>query len=251
MDRRQFARLPETENLIYMVGLKFGTSDRPERTWAINALLPAGVAERYPDARIAALSTGNVYPLAPVAGPGSAETDPLTPVGEYANSCVARERIFEFVARRNTTPLVLVRLSYALDLRYGVLVDVARRIRAGQPVDVTMGYANGIWQGDANELIIRALGLASAPPLALNLTGPRFSLREVAGRLGALMDRPVEIVGREAEGAYLSDTSRLRALLGEPPTPLERVLGWTAAWVMRGGELWDKPTHFEVRDGAY
>jgi nucleoside-diphosphate-sugar epimerase len=251
MDPGALARLPDTDALIYMVGSKFGTTGHPERTWAINALLPARVAARFPRARIAALSTGNVYPMAPVVGPGSAETDPLTPRGEYANSCVGRERLLGFYSRKAGTPVVLIRLSYALDLRYGVVVDVARKVYAGLPVDVTMGYANGIWQGDANAMILRSLALAASPAYALNLTGPRFSIREVAMRLGKLMDRPITLVGREAETAYLSDTTRLHQTLGHPSTPLDAVIRWTAQWIVEGGPLLDKPTHFETRNGRY
>jgi nucleoside-diphosphate-sugar epimerase len=251
MDRTALVRLPDTENAIYLVGLKFGTTADPALTWAINALGPSYVSERYPTARVAALSTGNVYRLVPVDGSGSNEDDPLTPTGEYANSCVARERIFQFSSRQNRTPIALVRLSYALDLRYGVLVDIARKVAQEEPVDVTMGYANAIWQGDANEMVIRSLGLASVPPLALNLTGSRFSLRDVALRLGNLMERQVKIVGTEADTAFLSNTTRMRTALGAPPTSLDTVLQWTASWVARDGRIWEKPTHFEVRDGAY
>lgn len=245
------ARLPDTDALVYMVGSKFGTTDHPERTWAINALLPTRVAERYPRTRIAALSTGNVYPMAPVEGPGSKETDPLTPRGEYANSCVGRERLLSFCARQAGTPMVLIRLSYALDLRYGVLVDVARKVYAGRPVDVTMGYANAIWQGDANAMILRALSLAQLPAYPLNLTGARFSIRDVALKFGDLMDCSVTLTGQEADTAYLSDTTRLQQTLGEPPTPLDAVIHWTAYWVAESGRFLDKPTHFETRDGNY
>ena len=251
MEPGSLACLPDTDALIYMVGSKFGTTDYPERTWAINALLPTRVVKRYPRTRMAALSTGNVYPMAPVTGPGSKESDPLTPKGEYANSCVGRERLLGFCARRSGTPVVLIRLSYALDLRYGVLVDIARKIDAGRSVDVTMGYANGIWQGDANEMILRSLALARCPAYPLNLTGPRFSVREVAMRFGQWMERPVTLVGQEAKTAYLSDTSRLHQTLGRPSTPLDVVMRWTACWIAGGGRLLDKPTHFETRNGHY
>ncbi len=251
MDPGALARLPDADVLVYMIGSKFGTIGHPERTWAINAWLPTRVVARYPHTRIAALSTGNVYPMVPVVGSGSVETDPLVPRGEYANSCVGRERLLGFYARKADTPVVLIRLSYAFDLRYGVLVDVARKVYAGRPVDVTMGYANGIWQGDANEMILRSLKLAQSPAYALNLTGPRFSIREVALRLAELMACPVTLVGQEAETAYLSDTTRLHQTLGKPPTPLEMVIRWTAHWIATGGRLLDKPTHFETRDGRY
>lgn len=252
MQPEALAALPDTANLIYMVGLKFGTTQNPARTWAVNTLAPAHVARRYPRARIAALSTGNVYPLVPVSGGGSRETDPLTPLGEYANSTVARERIFEFFSQENGTPVALLRLSYALDLRYGILVDIAQKVYQEQPIDVSTGYMPCIWQGDANEMIIRALALATSPPTALNLTGPApLSTRATALRFGELMNKPVHLTGEEAETAFLSNTARLVAALGQPPTPLETVIRWTAHWIMSGGRLLNKPTHFEVRDGAY
>ncbi len=252
LDREAVQRLPDSENVIYLVGLKFGTRQDPARTWAVNTLVPAHVAERYPRARLVALSTGNVYPMVPVSSGGSVETDPLTPLGEYANAAVARERVFEFFANRNRTPMVLVRLNYAFDLRYGVLVDIARKVQAGEPVDVTMGYLNCIWQGDANAMILRSLQLARNPPLALNLTGPVvLSVRELAFRFGKLLGRPVQITGTEADTALLSNTQPAIELLGPPPTPLDDVLRWTAHWIQSGGRVLDKPTHFEERAGNY
>jgi len=217
----------------------------------VNTLIPSFVADRYPHARFAALSSGNVYPLAPVSGSGSLESDPLTPLGEYANSCVARERIFEYYAQQNGTPIALVRLSYALDLRYGVLVDIAQKVYSGEPVDVRMGYANGIWQGDANAMIIRSLVLASTPAIALNLTAHRFQVREVAHTFGQLLGKPVSITGTEQSTALLSDLSKLHASLGKPPLPLETIMRWTAHWIQLQGRILGKPTHFEARDGVY
>lgn len=252
MDPGALSRLPESENVIYMVGRKFGTTRNPEETWAANTLLPARIAEHYAQARIAALSTGNVYPMVPVGSGGAVETDPLTPLGEYANSSVARERIFGFFSRRNGTLVTLIRLSYALDLRYGVLVDIATKVRAGQPVDVGMGHVNCIWQADANEMIIRSLALASSPATAINLTGVRpLAVREVAHRFGELMGRPARIVGAEGTTALLSNTERARRTLGAPPTPLDTVIRWTAHWVAAGRRVLDKPTHYEVRDGGF
>ncbi|HMB91918.1 MAG TPA: NAD(P)-dependent oxidoreductase [Rhodothermales bacterium] len=252
MDRAAVEALPDAENVIYLVGMKFGTRQNPARTWAINTLVPDRVSERYAGARIVALSTGNVYPLVPVAQGGSVETDALTPLGEYANAAVARERIFEYAAERDGTRVALIRLNYAVDLRYGVLVDLAQKIAVGEPVDVTMGHLNCIWQGDANEMIVRALDLTMQPSIALNLTGQNvLSIRELAQRLAALMDRPVEIVGIEAETALLSNPARAIAALGKPSTALETMLRWTAHWVQHGGTTLNKPTHFEVRDGRY
>lgn len=252
LDRNSLAGLPDASNVIYLVGLKFGTQDNPARTWAVNTLVPSYVAERYPGARIAALSTGGVYPLVPVDGGGSREADALVPPGEYANSCIGRERIFEFYSRSNGTPVTLVRLSYAVELRYGVLIDIARRVYAGEPVDVTMGYLPYIWQGEANAMVIRSLGLAESPPVALNLTtSPPLKVRAVAQQLGERMGRPAVIVGEEAPSALWSNTERLEAALGRPAVTLDTMLRWTADWMMRGGRLLGKPTHFEVRDGAY
>lgn len=252
LERGALDGLPDSANVAFLVGLKFGTQQRPSRTWAVNTLVPAHAAERYTDARIVALSTGNVYPLVPVDGGGSVESDALTPLGEYANAAVARERIFEYFAEERGTAISCIRLNYALDLRYGVLVDIARKVWNGEPVDVSMGYFNSIWQGDANSMILRAFGLPAPAPRALNLTGPeRLSVRDVAERLGREMGRPARIVGTEARTALLSDTSRMRELLGPAPTSVGRVLEWTARWVRDGRPTWNRPSHFEVRDGRY
>ena len=246
------AQLPDARDVLYLVGLKFGTSQNPALTWAANTLIPTLVAGRFPRARLVALSTGNVYPLVPVAGGGATETHPLTPLGEYANAAVARERLFEFHAQRHRAPMVLIRLNYAVELRYGVLRDLAEKVRTGAPVDVTQGYFNCIWQGDANDAIVRALGLAAHPPLALNLTGPEvLSVRAVCTRVAELMHRPAQFLGAESGTALLNNPGRACALLGPPPTALEDMLRWTVHWVERGGPSLNKPTHFEVRDGRY
>jgi dTDP-4-dehydrorhamnose reductase len=252
LEREALKPLPDSENVVYLVGLKFGTQQNPSLTWAVNTLVPAHVMERFPGSRMVALSTGNVYPLSPASSAGSVETDPLTPLGEYCNAAVARERLFEYASRKHASPLALLRLNYATDLRYGVLLEIAQKVWASQPVDVTMGCLNCIWQGDANEMILRSLGLAQLPSAAFNLTGSaRLSVRELALRFGGVMGRPVTIVGREADTALLSNSTRLFTALGEPPTPLETVLKWTAHWVMTGGTTLGKPTRFEVRDGKF
>lgn len=251
-DRDATARLPEASNVIYLVGLKFGTSQNPALTWAANTLVPAAVAERFRNSRIVALSTGNVYPLVPVASGGATESHSLTPLGEYANAAVARERIFEYHAQRFGGPVVLVRLNYAVDLRYGVLRDVAEKVWHSEPVDIGNGYFNCIWQGDANDMIIRALAWAKNPPTPLNLTGTDvLSIRSLAARFGELMRKTVKLTGNEAADALLSNASRATELLGRPSTSLDVMLQWTAHWVMRGGRSLNKPTHFEVRDGKY
>jgi nucleoside-diphosphate-sugar epimerase len=250
-DRSALARLPDSENVISLVGLKFGTTQSPARTWAVNTLVSANIAERYSSARFVTLSTGNVYPLVRVAGGGALESDALTPVGEYANAAVARERIYEFCCTRTRTPLVLIRLNYAVELRYGVILDIARKVWVDEPVDLTTGHLNCIWQGDANEMIVRALGLAEQPVLALNLTGPIVSVCELTVRLAELLGKPARFAGSESETALVSNTDRMAKLLGPAPTPLEAVLRWTGQWIRQGGRLLGKPTHFEVRDGSY
>jgi nucleoside-diphosphate-sugar epimerase len=190
--------------------------------------------------------------MVPIARGGATETDPLTPLGEYANAAVARERLFEFHSGQRGTRMVLVRLNYACDLRYGVLHDLAQSVRSGEAVDLTTGYFNCIWQGDANDCIVRSLGLAASPPLALNLTGPDIlSVRAVATRLAELMGKSVKFTGLESGLALLNNPARACELLGTPPTPLEQTMRWTAHWVMRGGTSLNKPTHFAVRDGQY
>jgi nucleoside-diphosphate-sugar epimerase len=250
--RDEIARLPDAGDLLFLVGVKFGTSQNPSLTWATNTVIPTNVADRFPQTRTVALSTGNVYPLVNVADGGAVETDPLTPLGEYANAAVARERIFEFHSQRQGTPLVLVRLNYAVELRYGVLHDLARKIWAGEAVDLASGYFNCIWQGDANDAIVRSLALAASPSLPLNLTGPEvLSVRSVASELGKLMGKSVRFNGTELSTAQLSKSTNACKLLGPAPTPLEAMLRWTAHWVMHGGISLNKPTHFEARDGKY
>jgi nucleoside-diphosphate-sugar epimerase len=250
--RDAIASLPDASNVVYMAGQKFGTRDLPSLTWAVNTLVPAMVAERYATSRIVAFSTGNVYPMSPASGTGSREADPLTPVGEYANSCVGRERVLEHVSRTHGTPIAIIRLNYAVDLRYGVIVDIAHRIVAGEPVRVDMGYVNVIWQGDANAQAIRALELAASPPFVVNVTGPELlSVRETAMQLGRLLGATPRFEGTEARDALLSDTSLAQSHFGQPSVPTDTLIHWVAEWVARGGTQLGKATKFEVRDGRY
>lgn len=252
LDSSAVRKLPDAANIIYLVGLKFGTAENPSATWAMNTIVPARVMERHPGVRVVALSTGNVYPLSAVTRGGSTENDRLTPLGEYANAAVARERIFEFYSRQNKTPVALLRLFYAVELRYGVLVDIARKVHSGEPIELSNGFFNCIWQGDANDMAIRALSLAAARPTAWNLCRPEmFSLKAIATRLGELLDRAPNFSATEAPTALLGNSDKLSAKLGGPSVPLDQMLRWIAHWVKQGGRNLGKPTHFEVRDGNY
>jgi len=252
LQRRGFENLPDSGDIIYLVGMKFGTQQNPSLTWAVNTLVPAWVMERYPNARLVALSTGNVYPLVSTRSGGAGEAHPLTPIGEYANAAVARERVFEFFSRQNDTRVALLRLSYAVELRYGVLADIAQKVLTRAPIDLANGYFNCIWQADANEMILRALSLATSPAGAWNLTSPRrCRVREIALRFGDLFGRKPRFKGRESPTALLSNCSKLVARLGKPSTPLEAMVRWIAPWVQNGGRSLARPTHFEVRDGQY
>ncbi len=251
-DREVVSRLPLAPNVIFMAGQKFGTSDAPEQTWAANTLVPAIAAEHYARSRIVAFSTACVYPLTPVASPGSSEADALNPPGEYANSCLGRERIFTYLSKKNGTRMLMFRLSYAIDLRYGVLHDVAWKVARGQPVDVTMGYANVIWQGDANARAIQCLEHTDVPPPALNVTGlERVSIRALAHRFGDLLGRTAIITGEEAETAWLFDARCSFELLGSVSVTLDEMIEAMAKWVKSGGPSLGKPTHFETRDGQF
>jgi nucleoside-diphosphate-sugar epimerase len=252
LDRRAVDNLPVCPYLLYLAGRKFGTTDRSDVTWAINTVVPASVAERYADARIVAFSTGNVYPMVPVASGGSRETDAPAPQGEYAQSCLGRERVIEYVSRERGTPAVIFRLNYAVDLRYGVPVDIARRVLSGEPVDVGVGHFNAIWQGDANSYALRSLELAASPPVCLNVTGPELvSVRKVARFFGERFGREPQFHGTEGPVAFLSNASFCHQHLGMPEVPLSQLLEWTAHWVAAGGASLNKPTHYEVSDGAY
>jgi nucleoside-diphosphate-sugar epimerase len=252
LDRRALAALPDAPLVVYMAGLKFGTADAPARMWATNTVAPALVAERYAGARVVAFSTGNVYPPSPAPGRGLAEDAALTPVGEYANACVARERVLEWACERHQSPLALVRLSYAVDLRYGVLVDVAERVRRGEPVDVRTGWVNVIWQGDASAQALQCFARAAEPAFAVNVTGPEaIAVPELARRYGAVFRRVPALVGRTLPDALLTDTGLAQRLFGPPAVPTAQLVEWVGEWLKGGGATLGRPTKFEVRDGRY
>ncbi len=252
LSRPALAALPDAPNVVFMAGRKFGSSGSEWLTWAMNAYVPALVAERYAAARIVAFSTACVYPFVDVSGPGAREDAPLTPPpGEYANSCVARERLLQHFSHALGTPGRLIRLSYAIDLRYGVLHDVARRLLARAPIDLTMGHANVIWQGDANDWVLRSLAHCSAPTSGLNVSGPPLSIRAVAQELAQRLGVAPVFSGSEASTAWLVDISEALRCFGPPAVPLATMLDWTADWVARGLPSLDKPTHYEARSGSY
>jgi len=252
MDPKDLARLPDADNVIFMVGMKFGTTGKEAATWAVNAHLPALAAQRFVGSRTVVFSSGNVYPLVPVLSGGCTERVPPAPLGEYAQSVLGRERNFEYFASRSESPVLFFRLNYAVEMRYGVLWDIGQKVWHGQPVDVSMGHANVIWQGDANAYALRCLALAQSPPRILNVTGPEIlSVRQIAHRFGMWMKRDVLIQGQEEPTALLSDAQEAFRLLGYPKVPTGRVIEWLASWISSGGADLGKPTKYQVRDGKF
>ncbi len=252
LDECALAALPDAPNIIYMAGMKFGATGQEPLTWAMNALLPGHVCQRFPRSRIAAFSTGNVYGLVPVTGTGSRETDTPNPAGEYAQSCLGRERIFEHFALTRSTPVSLIRLNYACDLRYGVLVDIAQKVWRGESVDLTMGHFNTIWQGDANALSLLTLEHAAAPAWKINLTGSTMlQVRDVAGHFAKAFGKTAQFTGTEAPDALLSDASLLSNTMAGTSLSEAVLVDWVASWVQGGGASLGKPTHFESRDGKF
>ena len=252
LDRTALERLPRARNVVFLAGHKFGAAGDPSFTWAMNVAVPFMVAETFRDSRIVAFSTACVYPYVDVRGAGAPETMATTPPpGDYANSCVGREQMFLYGSRRYGTQGRLVRLSYAIDMRYGVLYDVATAVFNGNPVALGMGYANVIWQGDANEQALRLLARCTSPASPINISGPKVGVRALAEEFGKRFSKRPAFSGEEAATAWLIDTSQSVALLGEPRVALGTMIDWVADWVVRGQPSLGKPTHFETRDGKY
>jgi nucleoside-diphosphate-sugar epimerase len=252
LDEEALSRLPDARNVIFMAGRKFGSTGDESYTWAMNTYLPALICRRYPASRIVAFSTGNVYGLTQSGRGGSREEDPPAPIGEYAISCLGRERVFEYFSRAHGLPVTILRLNYAAEMRYGVLIDLAGRVFRGEPIDVTMAYFNVIWQADANAMALAALAHTSSPPFIVNLAGPEeLSVRATCRELARLMGVDVSFTGSEAPDALLSNGTRARALFGAPRVDAARLLSWTADWTLRGGDSLGKPTHFESRTGHF
>jgi dTDP-4-dehydrorhamnose reductase len=252
LDTKFTSTLPAVKNVIYLAGMKFGSTENLAMTWAVNTYLPAIIAEHFKQSRIVAFSTGCVYPLVPVESGGSTESDNPDAIGEYAQSCLGRERMFEYGSIRNKTDVALIRLNYSVEMRYGVLVDIAVKVWNRQPVDLAMGYFNVIWQGDLNNYVLRSIKYAGSPAKVLNITGPEIlSVREVATEFGRLFGIDPVFENSEAQTALLNNASHAFDLFGKPKTPVSQVIKWIAGWIGSGNDLLGKPTHFEVRDGKY
>ena len=253
LERRAVEALPKLDNVVYMAAMKFGASGNPALTWAMNVHAPAIVAETFATSRIVAFSTGCVYPFVPVEGGGATEeVAPVPPPGDYANSCAGRERMFEHFSARLGTPGRIVRLNYAIDMRYGVLHDIAAKVRDGEPIDLGMGHVNVIWQGDANVVALRCLARTTRPTTPINVTGPEtISVRWLAEQLGRRFGRAPKLTGSEATAGWLSNAARMVAEFGPPRVPLARMMDWTVDWLSRGMTSLGKPTHYEVRDGRF
>ena len=248
----QLSALPEAPTVFFLAGVKFGTAGDPGLLRRLNGEMPRKVASRFRNSTIVAFSTGCVYPFVTVKSGGAKESEPLVPMGEYASSCIEREKAFQSAGEMYGTKSVLIRLNYSVEFRYGLLVDIALKVMRGEPIDVTMGHANVIWQGDALNYSIRALELAAAPSVPLNVTGPEIiSTRGIAQRFGELLDKSPFLIGSEAETAWLNDASFSHKRFGLPQVFLEEMMQWIALWVSNGGELWGKPTGFERRDGKF
>jgi nucleoside-diphosphate-sugar epimerase len=252
LDDDQLNALPDVKNVLYLAGTKFGTSGNESFTWAMNAYLPGRVAQKFKNSRIVVFSTGNVYPLVPVVGGGATENLSPEPIGEYGQSCLGRERVFQYFASKNNTPILIYRLNYANDVTYGVLLEIARSVKENKPVDLTMGTASVIWQGDANEIAIRALRHCTVPAKILNVTGPEIvSLRWLAEQFGKMLGRTPEFINEEQSTSFLSNAAESFRLFGYPKVTLKQMMEIVLEWLNQGGKTLDKPTHFSERKGKY
>lgn len=247
----QLQALPDVRNVIYMAGTKFGTSGKESFTWAMNSYLPGRVAEKYKNSRIVVFSTGNVYPLMPVASGGATEAQLPEPVGEYAQSCLGRERIFQYFSSLYNTPILIFRLNYANDVSYGVLLDIAHSVKEDKPIDLSMGHANVIWQGDANEMALRSLIHCEAPAKILNIAGPIVSVRQVAEEFGRMFGKTPNFFNEEQSTALLSNATESFRLFGYPKVPLKTIMELLVEWINQGGKILNKPTHFQERKGQF
>jgi len=252
LNDEQLKSLPNFDNVIYMAGNKFGTTGNEHFTWAMNTYLPGRVAEKYKDSRIVVFSSGNIYPFTPVSSGGANEAVNPEPLGEYAQSCLGRERIFEYHSHKYGTPMVMYRLNYAIDMRYGVLLELAKAINEGRAINLSMGFANVIWQGDANSMALRCLTECSSPPSIVNITGPEtMSIRWAANEFAKRIGKEALFEGTESETALLNNASKSHQLFGYPSVSLLQMIDWTAEWVQQGGATWNKPTHFQERKGKF
>jgi dTDP-4-dehydrorhamnose reductase len=244
--------LPVTKNVLYLAGMKFGTTGKESLTWAMNSYLPGRVAEKFKTSRIVVFSTGNVYPLMPISSGGATEKEIPAPVGEYAQSCLGRERIFQYFSAKNNTPTLIYRLNYANDLRYGVLIDIAKAVNEQRPIDLRMGYVNVIWQSEANEFALRCLNHCTSPAAVLNITGPEtVSVRKIADAFGRLLNTRPQFTNDEQNTALLSNAARSYQQFGSARVSLDQMLELIAAWIKVGGQTMDKPTHFQEREGKF
>ncbi|MFC4025072.1 NAD-dependent epimerase/dehydratase family protein [Oceanobacillus longus] len=244
--------LPDVKNIIYMAGNKFGTVGNEHFTWAMNAYLPGQIAQKYKNSRIIAFSTGNVYPLTKVLSSNCSEDTPVNPVGEYAQSCLGRERVLTYFSHKNSTPMLMFRLNYAIDMRYGVLLEIAKQVSQEKPIDLTMGNVNVIWQGDANEYAVRSLLHTENPPKILNITGPEtLSVRWLANEFGKRFNKDARFINDENPQALLNNSSKAHKLFGYPKVSVLEMIDMIADWLEHDGETHNKPTHFQEREGAF
>jgi nucleoside-diphosphate-sugar epimerase len=248
----ELQRLPDAQNVLYLAGTKFGTTGKESFTWAMNSYLPGRVAEKYRRSRIVVFSTGNVYPLVPADSNGANEDQYPQPLGEYAQSCLGRERVFQYFSQQHQTPILIYRLNYANDVTYGVLSDIALAVKHQRPIDLRMGYVNVIWQQDANEIALRSLHHCSVPAKILNVTGvEKLSVRQLASEFGKIFSKEPIFINQEQETALLSDASESRRLFGDPVVSTHQMIEVIAGWISAGGRLLNKPTHFQEREGKF